>query len=190
MNAVIADVAWGDAATWAAAGGTLAAVVVALGIALRDTLRQRWRDRRWQAEQVTAWLGGRLPTADMSSMSLRLHVGNASRQSVYQVIATLVAIQGAWRRDGREGGIEHRTFLWQVSPGDRAASISFSGHGMMLRFGIELAFQDAAGRNWRRLADGRLEEIAPDPVDFYGVSRPVGWEDNTFDLASDTQTLM
>jgi hypothetical protein len=180
MNILLADVALGDAATWASAAGSFAAVVVALGLAFRDSLRQRWRDRRWQAERVTAWIVGAVPSADPSTMLLRVDVGNASEQSVYQVIVSLVAVQGAWRRDAKEGGYEYRSFLWQVAPGRRSTQVSFAGHGMSLRFGVEVAFQDAAGNNWRRLADGKLQAIDTNPVEYYNLSRPVGWEDNTF----------
>src|SRR5581483_207459 len=171
MTHVVGQIAWGDAATWASASGTLAAVIVALGIALRDTLRRRWRDQRWQAERITAWLGGRAPSSDQSIMYLHLHVGNASDQSIYQVVATLVAIQGAWRNDGKEGGPEHRAFLWQVPPAGQVTTISFAGHGMSMRFGIELAFQDGFGRSWRRLANGKLETIDTHTVYFYGLWR-------------------
>ncbi len=48
---------------------------------------------------------------------------------------------------------------------------------MMIRLGVELAFQDSKGRFWRRMGvDGRLEELSVNPVDFYGVDRPVPWE--------------
>jgi hypothetical protein len=117
-------------------------------------------------------------------MLLRVDVGNASEQSVYQVIVSLVAVQGAWRRDARDGGYEHRAFLWQVAPGKRSTQVTFGGHGMSMRFGVEIAFQDAAGRNWRRLADGRLEEINANPVDFYKLSRPLGWEDDSFGMVA------
>lgn len=93
---------------------------------------------------------------------------------------SLVATQGSWRRVATEGGPEHRAALWQVPPRRRSATITYFGHGMFLRFGVEIAFHDASGQDWRRLADGTLERIGTNPVDF----RPVTWEDNTVDAAS------
>jgi hypothetical protein len=172
----VAVITWGDAGTWASAAASFAAVMAALGIALAGGIRERRRLRRFQAEQITAWLDGEVKTAEI----LRVVVGNASQQSAYQVIVTLVAIQGAWRKNGAEGGVEHRTFLWQVPPGQRSSTITFAGHGMFLRFGVELAFQDAAGQCWRRLADGRLTPISANPLEYYKLGSPMSWEDNTF----------
>jgi hypothetical protein len=64
----------------------------------------------------------------------------------------------------------------QVPPGQIETFMRDIDYGMSMRFGLELAFQDAAGRYWRRLGDGRLEELAVGPVDFYGLDRPVDWE--------------
>ncbi len=43
---------------------------------------------------------------------------------------------------------------------------------MSLRFGVELAFQDAAGRNWLRRGDGHLSEVQQEPIALYGIGRP------------------
>jgi hypothetical protein len=50
------------------------------------------------------------------------------------------------------------------------------GGGMHKRFGIELAFKDAAGQLWVRQGDGTLKQVKKHPLDLYNISRPVGWE--------------
>jgi hypothetical protein len=49
------------------------------------------------------------------------------------------------------------------------------GQGMMRRYGIELAFQDAGGCYWLRQGNGILKQIDQHPVDLYGIPRPVPW---------------
>lgn len=158
--------------------GTLGAVGVALWLAGREARRQRSQESRRQAEFATAWIASE--TMDSAGHpQLIVVVGNASHQSLYQVIVSLVAIQGAWRRDGREYA-GYRAFLWQAPPGETTAQISYEGHAMSLRFSVELAFRDAAGRSWRRRGDGMLEQLSTGPAAFYAVPEPIPWEDGTF----------
>jgi hypothetical protein len=46
---------WGDYPTWLAAIGTILAVVVAPGLAGRESRQKRHEDERRQAELITAW---------------------------------------------------------------------------------------------------------------------------------------
>jgi hypothetical protein len=47
---------------------------------------------------------------------------------------------------------------------------------MHKRLGVELAFQDAAGKFWFRDAQGALHSIKKRPAVFYGLAHPVSWE--------------
>lgn len=54
--------------------------------------------------------------------------------------------------------------------------MNFGGRGMYLRFGVELAFRDAAGRYWLRRGDGRLEQTEKSPLALYDIDPPVPWQ--------------
>jgi hypothetical protein len=93
---------WGDYPTWLAAIGTIAAVVVAITLAGRDTRHRRREDERHQAEQIQAWL---LPAGDLSTAGLVLPVigiVNGSQQLAYRVVASLVPMRGAVSDDFRK----------------------------------------------------------------------------------------
>ena len=143
--------------------------------------RRRAREaRRRQAEFVTAWL---VRSESQGAAEGQGYAGpivqNASQQLVYQVIANLVSVQGAFREtavgDTREDADKYRAYVGQVPPGQLKTRIPGVDYGMFIRFGVELAFQDAAGRYWLRRGDGRLREVRKSPLELYGISPPVDW---------------
>lgn len=168
---------WGDVPTWVAGVGTLLAVAVALWLAGRDDRRWRQEVRRRQAELITAWFGGPdRPRNPDRPNDKPVTIANASPQLVYEMIVSLVAVQGAYRQDARKGGESGRIYVGQVPPGRYETFMRDVDYGMYKAYGLELAFQDAAGRYWRRLGDGRLEKLPVGSVEFYGLSRPIEWE--------------
>ncbi len=172
----VAKINWGDLPTWVAAVGTVGAVIVALVLSGREGRRQIRAQRRHQAELVTGWLSGNSrSSSETQQMLRRVDLQNASSQLVYHVIISLVITRGAGTIQ-REYGTEYRTFLGELPPGKRSTEIEHGDGGMMMRFGIELAFRDAAGRSWLRDADGLLKEIPNDPAVYYGLSEPVPWQ--------------
>jgi hypothetical protein len=176
---VVGTIQWGDVPTWVAALGTVGAVAVALVLAGRDGRRRIAQERRRQAELVTAWVTDDATTVTdqlESKVYLGLVVQNSSTQLVYQLIASLVATQGAYREDARDEDHRFRTYVGDVPPGSRRTRLEYGGHGMSIRLGVEIAFQDAGGRWWRRKGNGNLEQLKLNPVDFYRVPRPVPWE--------------
>ena len=169
---------WRELPIWLTAFGTCGAVIVSLILSRQEAIRRERHERRQQAELVTAWLGNE-PAVGRQDVIIQ----NASSQSVYQLIASLVGIQGAVRktavptsRSQRGQVVQFQTPVGQVPPGQYMTTVASGGHDMMKRFGIELAFQDAAGVRWLRHGDGRLEEIADDPATLYNLMLPVGWE--------------
>ena len=160
----------------ASALGTIAAVVTSLYLAGRQG-----RDRRErQAEQITAWFvdyDGEQDRTDRIYTGLR--VSNASTQAVYDLIAQTVGIEGSVRKtavgDTEERNREHGALIGTVPPGLLTTRINAGSHGMHRRFGVEIAFQDAAGQHWIRGATGLLREADKHPVDLFNLSRPVGW---------------
>lgn len=109
---------------------------------------------------------------------LGLRLQNGSNQLVYQLIASLISTQGAFRETavGDPRLFEFRSFVGIIPPGETKTRIEFSGHGMMKRFGIELAFQDVGGHYWLRRGDGALQEVDQPPLALYGINPPVPWQ--------------
>jgi hypothetical protein len=46
---------------------------------------------------------------------------------------------------------------------------------MSSRAGVEIAFQDSAGRSWIRDYRGALRQLKGDHVSHYGLSEPLSW---------------
>ncbi len=160
---------WG---TWAGSVFTGLAVGSALYQIGMERRNRKLAEQRQQAAKVTAWL---VRPWDIPAVAAVL---NNSDEPAYQVILTIVAIQGAAARTGLEGGPSwpYRAYLGVLPPGKFYLTIPSGGHGMMLRFAIEICFTDAGGRSWVRLAKGSLTAIKHSPVDYYGLPRPIGWE--------------
>jgi hypothetical protein len=165
---------WGDVPTWLAAIGTCGAVIVSLWLTKQSDMRMERKERRRQAELVTAWLGPEQPVGN--GLLQTIVIQNSSAQSIYLMIASLVSIQGAFRETAVGDSRGYCSTVGQIPPGTHTTSIKSGGHGMNKKFGVELAFQDATGVFWLRHGDGRLEEVKEDPVTLYKMTRPVGWE--------------
>jgi hypothetical protein len=165
--------------------GTIGAVGVALWLSGRDARRRGREEQFRQAEQITGWLENPQPPVrpgdpySTSDPHLTLVMRNASAQLAYEVVASLVAIQGAYRRtavgEPIGGETDYRCFVGYLPPGEHRYKMSYGGHGMHLRFGVELTFRDAAGRCWLRLGEGQLKQIEQGPLEIYGIDPPVPW---------------
>jgi hypothetical protein len=104
---------------------------------------------------------------------------NGSQQLAYQVIASLVPVRGAISQDfkkviGSHAG-EFRGFKGELPPGRTDLDVTWPGGGMHIRFGVEVAFRDAAGRSWVRTANGLLKRIKSEPAANYGLNEPIPW---------------
>lgn len=134
-----------------------------------------------QAELVTAWL---VPYEGVQDNPHRVYEGliikNASEQLIYDLVAEIVAVQGAFRStavgDTEERNIEFGTLVGNVPPGEKRTRINTGGAGMSLRFAVEISFKDAAGRYWLRHGNGDLEQVHRHPLELYGLDQPVRWE--------------
>jgi hypothetical protein len=158
--------------------GTVALAVFALlQIAVERGARKE-QERRAQAVRVSAW-----PHSYWGSTAQTVIVlHNGSDEPVYRAVVSFVFIQGAAPHSGKEliarwdlFGQFVRTFT-VIPPGRHYTTVPGGWAGMMRRPGVELAFVDQAGVNWLRTADGELSEIHPEPVDYYGMSRPISWD--------------
>jgi hypothetical protein len=170
---------WGDYPTWLAAIGTVGAVFTAVVIAGRDARERRRERERQQAELITAWLdqiGG--PTTAGLVLPV-IAIVNGSQQLAYRVIASLVPVRGAITDDFRQRmereGEAFRVFVGELPPGRTNRQVEYPGGGMQIRFAVELALRDAAGRSWVRTAQGDLQRIRTEPSEHYGLHEPLSW---------------
>jgi hypothetical protein len=174
--------AWnlGNVPTWLAAVGTVGAVGLALRqIATERTLRKRAEDQalelqeRSQAQLLSAWFrpGGQSSGVDPDWLILLNH----SNEPVYQVVASMVFVQGAAPHTGEELGHlpDHQRPISIVPPGRWRVPVPSGWGGMFRRPGAELAFSDRNGLNWIRRASGSLEKTATNAYDHYKLSKPL-----------------
>lgn len=171
---------WSAISTAVGAIGTLSAVIVALWLARRQTNENRLKERRGQAEKVTAWLDYDAPVAqnDTYKRFVGLVVRNASDQLVYEMVAQVV-------RSGKSDGNVVRTgdqardfgaMIGSARPGETKSRINDGGGGMHAQYAVEISFRDASGNYWIRYGDGQLVETFDEPLDRYKIDRPVTWE--------------
>jgi hypothetical protein len=165
----------GDVPTWIAGIGTVAAVVVALALAIRDSRQRDAERRRAQAEKIGASLPNFDPS-DPNGLRRSLRVGNTSGQSAYRVIVSAEPIGKPYMKKLRaEHPLAFRVFIGVLPPGRRYEHIDVPPiGGIDFIWALELAFTDAAGRSWVRSASGELREIKTDPVAYYGL-KDVVW---------------
>jgi hypothetical protein len=172
--------------------GTILTGLVAIYGAVLSTVNlvaQRARDRvtatqaqKKQAEQVTAWLDRYDGPKEPGKLFYGLVVQNTSDQLVHDAIASIVRLTDINPADTRVGDTreprQFRTFVGALRPGQTKTRIENPGQGMHIRFGVELAFQDAAGAFWLRQGNGVLKRIEQHPLALYGIPRPARWEDS------------
>ncbi len=165
----------GDLATWfgsAVVFGTLALALYQIRTerVFRHESEQREAQglRRVQAERISGW-----PAAETNRRGTPLTLLNRSDEPVYEVVVTLVMVQGAGPRRGEEGvRPEYRRVLSVLPPGRWKTFVQMGWAGMSRRPGVEVAFTDRSGVHWIRRATGALEEIQRPAIDYYEMSRP------------------
>jgi hypothetical protein len=179
---------WGASGQWAGAIGTIAAVVVALGIAIRDNKKGREErlahaeeEKRRHISQLSSWVISHRPTA---GITFPLKLLNTSREPFYNVVVFPVFIQGAaphtgeqWLLHDDEGEYGQRfcAVIGVLPPGRWEIDMEFDTGVMQGRAGVEIAGTDRLGNHWVRRATGNLEEISLDPVNHYGILRPINY---------------
>ena len=163
-----------DAASWLAAVGTIAAVLIALGLALADGRRRSREDRRRQAELITAWLGEEANPRPWVWVTL----ANASNQVAYRVVISIVSVVDGSRVPRPADPTTWRRFVSQLPPGkNEPLSVSWTAGTGTARPGVEIAFQDAAGRSWIRDWNGKLSEVEKtDHLKELGLEEPLDWD--------------
>jgi hypothetical protein len=131
------------------------------------------------AEQVIGWLDTYDGPEERKRLFYSLLLQNKSDQPVYDMIASIVRLIDGGLTDTRVGDgrdpYQFRSLVGLLPPGQKKTRIEQPGQGMFRRWGVELAFQDAAGAYWLRQGNGIIRRVEQHPVDLYGIPKPVGW---------------
>jgi hypothetical protein len=165
------------AADWLTAVGTCGAVIVSVGLAIKELVDKRKRDERRQAELITAWFvpyPGEKP--EHREVFVGLYVSNASSQLIYDFVA--VCLLG--RRTAVDGpgdlNLGMGALIGNVPPGGYTGYVNTSGGALGRRHSLEFAFPDSAGRYWFRGTNGKLRRISQHPLDVFNISRGERWQ--------------
>lgn len=151
---------WGASGQWVGGLGTIAAVVVALWIAIRDGRLARedrrardLRERQEQAAKVTAWI-------EYAGGHGYMVVSNANAEAINHVVVSFDLVQhlpmtGSTLHRGPE--IEADEYLYAIlPPGKWRMPIREEWRRPDMTPGVMLAFTDSRNGHWLRLTDGRL----------------------------------
>ncbi|QKV75212.1 hypothetical protein [Amycolatopsis sp. Hca4] len=151
---------WGASGQWVGGIGTIAAVVVALWIAIRDgrlareDRRERdLRERQEQAAKVTAWI-------EYAGERGYIIVSNANAEAVNHVVVSFdlvhnLPMTGSTLHRGPD--IEDDEYLYAIlPPGKWRMPIREEWRRPGMTPGVMLAFTDSRNGHWLRLTDGRL----------------------------------
>ena len=188
----------GDWATWFGSIG----IVATLGVAVSQFgLDQRFRHReavRNRAEKVAAWYAGEGDDLSGEPQTV-LSIVNGSSAPIYEVVCTLVFVQGAAPHTGEEwvsnaaaraayGAANDddalddlqqlpfgRVFV-AVGPGHWKTTVDGGWGANSARPGAEIGFTDARGGHWIRRANGQLEGLKMSAIDHYGLDRPIDYQ--------------
>ncbi|MFD4668466.1 hypothetical protein ACFWNN_01960 [Lentzea sp. NPDC058450] len=130
-----------------------------------ESLYRQRLEERGQAVLISTW-----PGEDAANLL------NRSGQPVHSVVVTSVAVQGAAWNKGEElpehFHHSHRRELSLLPDGEWHVPIGLVKGGMQLRPGTEIAFTDFQGAHWIRRANGQLERIHTNPIEYYNLMRP------------------
>jgi hypothetical protein len=178
--------AWGDAPSWVAAVG----VSATLGLTSWQ-IGQEWRIRRRERERgqavlISGWHLTDERVTDAGDVGWTLFaIANRSNEPIYDVVATLVYIQGTGPRTGEEwirvatqahAPLPLGRAFGAVGPGEWILRVRAGWHVVLGRVGCEIGFTDAAGKRWIRRANGELTAIPANAIDYYGIGRPVDYQ--------------
>jgi hypothetical protein len=162
---------FGSVPGWIGSIGTTLAVSLALYQIATDRVKRNQEERKSQAVLVSGWPEREKITSD-SFISLTTLLNN-SEEPVHEVVVSLVLIQGAGPKKGEDlDSSYHRPVLSILPPGKWIVEVNSKGYGMSMRPGIEIAFTDRAERHWIRRANGTLQEIGKNAIDYYELGRP------------------
>jgi hypothetical protein len=177
----------GDLPEWLAAIGTVGALGGALwqirverNRRIAQDARDREERRREQARKIACWPGESEdpgPIDPWWGTSTPIDLVNGSDEPVYNVVVSIVLVQGAGAPRTTEE-LKERAEIQHDAPRSTAAILvpgawrvwvpgtGWDG-GMGLRLGAEIAFTDRAGVSWIRRGTGALEELPKPTLEYF-----------------------
>jgi hypothetical protein len=176
----------GDLATWIGSVGIVATLAATAWQLRRERSIRRQDKYRTQAVRISAWYGGEYSAVvpiGHQVVGSSVRIANGSDLPVYEVVATLVFIQGSGPKtseemvahDAQGPSGRHSAVLGAVGPGNWTVAVDNDWHGMMAHVGAEIAFTDTRGTHWVRRANGSLEQLQTGAIDHYRIGRPVDY---------------
>jgi hypothetical protein len=149
---------FGNVPSWISGIGTTLAVGVALYQTTTDRVKRTREERRSQGTLISGW-PEREKVANNAYVTQAVLLNN-SEEPAYEVVVSLVLVQGSGPRRGEDlDGSHDRPVLSILPPGKWIVEVASRGFGMQKRPGIEVAFTDRRGHHWIRRTDGTLQEI-------------------------------
>lgn len=158
--------------TWVAAIGTVGTLIALILQRRSDKRQARTETRLEQARRISALVGPEEGT--QSSGRTPFFLLNRSEEPVYNLVATIVMVQGAAPHRGEDWAKEQvrpvpQTTISVLPPGKWRIWINggrWAGT-MALRASAEVAFTDRAGVHWIRRGTGELEELSKAPFEYF-----------------------
>jgi hypothetical protein len=158
----------GDLGTWLGSIGTIFAILFAYWVGHKEGKKVNERERRKQAESISAWVAA-------EKVPLPIKLSNNSGDPAYDVIVSMVLVQGAGPQNGKESFLHHCFKV--LPPGNHIISAKdYQGGGMHMKPGTEIAFTDKMGQHWLKDKDGKLIDLkTQSPADYYSIDPPISW---------------
>lgn len=151
---------------------TLAAVVIALYVALRETYLHRKELRLHQAGLIAVWLLDVFQSD--RGLFYNVAVSNQSSQPIFDAVLSIGVVHGAGSSYYK--GDDNNTCIIVVPPGLYIAKVPYAGGGMNMVFNASISFRDIRNHAWRRDANGYLKETKKDPLAELEITLPASWD--------------
>lgn len=162
---------WGSIPEWFGAIGTLAAVIVALTIALRDDRRRFVQSRREQAEKISVWK----VHPENNLYENYIHIANGSHLPIHDVVLSYGVSYGKGQKYST--GNQKQILVLKFPPGNHTIQPKHNPiklkNRSVLKYGVAISFRDSKGRFWRRDATGHLRETKQHPFEELGIKQPI-----------------
>ena len=101
-----------------------------------------------------------------------------SHQVAYRLVVSIVSVVDGSRTARPPDPEAWRRFVSQLPPGQNPLAVEWAvARVPNIRPGVEIAFQDAAGRHWIREMSGKLVEVEKtDHLERLGLHEPLPWD--------------
>jgi hypothetical protein len=144
---------------------------------LSERAKRAYDEERQQAIKISGWHEYREAAQELGSgtSDTQLVMLNTSDEPVYDIMLTLVALQGTSPRTGEEYKSDDwapRRHFGVLPPGKFVAGFGSGWGHMGFRPGAEIAFTDRNGKHWIRRSGGALEGIAKNAREHYKMHGP------------------